>query len=125
MKLLNTKSMIRYLPPNGTAGLARSFVRGYSRVPLPPARTIPRTRMRIGFDQGLLWHRAKNRAGAWGRGGGRASPARRRLVSADFGPSPLPGLYGPAPDDRRRRGGLWQRAPDAGGPPESCSGTGS
>jgi hypothetical protein len=26
MKLLNTKSMIRYLPPNGTAGLARSRV---------------------------------------------------------------------------------------------------
>src|SRR5208282_2564033 len=37
--------MIRYLPPNGTAGLARSRVRGKSRVPLPPASTMPNTRM--------------------------------------------------------------------------------
>src|ERR1700680_3617177 len=32
-----TKSTIRYLPPNGTAGLARSRVSGCSRVPCPPA----------------------------------------------------------------------------------------
>src|SRR5208337_1966455 len=44
MKLLRTKSMILYLPPNGTAGLARSRVRGKSRVPLPPASTMPKTR---------------------------------------------------------------------------------
>src|ERR1700686_2252341 len=44
MKLLRTKSMIRYLPPKGTAGLARSRVRGKRRVPLPPARTMPNTR---------------------------------------------------------------------------------
>src|SRR5271168_3845073 len=31
--------MIRYLPPNGTAGLARSRVSGWSRVPCPPAIT--------------------------------------------------------------------------------------
>src|SRR4029077_19333048 len=36
--------MIRYFPPNGTAGLARSRVRGYSRVPFPPASTMPNTR---------------------------------------------------------------------------------
>src|SRR3954447_1814988 len=47
MKLLRTKSTMRYFPPKGTAGLARSFVSGYSRVPLPPARTIPSTRNRI------------------------------------------------------------------------------
>src|ERR1039458_306544 len=47
MKLLNTKSIIRYLPPKGTAGLARSLVSGASRVPLPPARTMPNTRIRI------------------------------------------------------------------------------
>src|SRR5579872_106978 len=47
MKLLSTKSMIRYLPPKGTAGLARSRVSGKRRVPLPPASTIPSTRMRI------------------------------------------------------------------------------
>src|SRR5271163_1895223 len=32
-----TKSTIRYLPPNGTAGFARSRVNGCSRVPCPPA----------------------------------------------------------------------------------------
>src|SRR5258705_10344967 len=31
--------MMRYLPPNGTAGLARSRVSGWSRVPCPPAIT--------------------------------------------------------------------------------------
>jgi hypothetical protein len=31
--------MMRYLPPKGTAGLARSCVSGYRRLPLPPART--------------------------------------------------------------------------------------
>src|ERR1035437_379064 len=49
MKLLNTKSIIRYLPPKGTAGLARSLVSGPNRIPLPPARTMPNTRIRIGF----------------------------------------------------------------------------
>src|ERR1700693_5575022 len=44
MKLLRTKSTIRYLPPKGTAGLARSRVRGKRRVPLPPASTMPNTR---------------------------------------------------------------------------------
>src|ERR1017187_4076307 len=55
MKLLNTKSMIRYLPQNGTAGLARSLVSGDRRGPLPPASTIPSTRMRIVFYQRLLF----------------------------------------------------------------------
>src|ERR1700734_441143 len=50
MKLLSTKSMMRYLPPKGTAGLARSLVNGYSRVPFPPASTIPSTRSRIGLS---------------------------------------------------------------------------
>src|SRR2546428_143818 len=48
MKLLRTKSMMRYLPPNGTAGLARSLGKGENRGPLPPAGTIPSTRSRIG-----------------------------------------------------------------------------
>src|SRR6516162_10489748 len=39
--------MILYFPAKGTAGLARSLVSGKRRVPLPPASTIPRTRMRI------------------------------------------------------------------------------
>ena len=31
------------MPPNGTAGLARSAVSGISRFPSPPARTMTRT----------------------------------------------------------------------------------
>src|SRR3954452_6279005 len=34
---------MRYIPPNGTAGLARSAVNGISRLPSPPARTIAST----------------------------------------------------------------------------------
>src|SRR3954463_14462608 len=45
---------MRYIPPKGTAGLARSAVRGMRRLPSPPARTIARTlaaipRTLIGF----------------------------------------------------------------------------
>src|SRR5690349_10854626 len=43
VKLLMTKSMMRYLPPKGTAGLARSSVSGQSRRPSPPARIIVST----------------------------------------------------------------------------------
>src|SRR5579862_772287 len=46
MKLLSTKSMIRYLLPKGTAGLLRSFVSGCRRSPRPPARISPRIRDR-------------------------------------------------------------------------------
>src|SRR6202000_1265401 len=43
-RLDSAKSTRRYTPPNGTAGLARSSVSGASRVPAPPASTIPSTR---------------------------------------------------------------------------------
>src|SRR6476619_6153877 len=39
-QLLSVKSMIRYLPANGTAGLARTPDRMDRRSPSPPARTI-------------------------------------------------------------------------------------
>src|SRR5262245_1753709 len=45
MQLERVKSMMRYSPPNGTAGFARSRVSGSKRVPFPPARmtvTTPR-----------------------------------------------------------------------------------
>src|SRR5437016_4371424 len=42
-RLDSAKSIIRYRPPNGTAGLARSAVRGISRLPSPPASTIEST----------------------------------------------------------------------------------
>ncbi|BBN94956.1 hypothetical protein DEGR_16890 [Deinococcus grandis] len=35
---------MRYLLPNGTAGLLRFCVSGARRLPCPPARIIPRTR---------------------------------------------------------------------------------
>jgi len=41
--LLSTKSTIRYLPPNGTAGFERKTVSGKSRSPFPPARINART----------------------------------------------------------------------------------
>src|SRR2546422_4421922 len=40
MQLLRVKSMIRYLPPKGTAGLARSAVNGWRRSPRPPDRIM-------------------------------------------------------------------------------------
>jgi len=42
------------LAAKGTAGLARSRVSGKRRVPLPPASTMPRTRMCKGLDSVLL-----------------------------------------------------------------------
>src|ERR1019366_2323762 len=63
MKLLRTKSMMRYFPPKGTAGLARSLVSGYSRVPFPPASTIPSTRSRIGFKPYPIRSGARGAAG--------------------------------------------------------------
>src|SRR6185436_12260866 len=39
-QLLSVKSMMRYRPPKGTAGLARSAVSGCRRDPTPPARMI-------------------------------------------------------------------------------------
>src|SRR5690242_7225678 len=40
----SAKSTSRYRPPNGTADFALSSVRGASRLPAAPARTMPRTR---------------------------------------------------------------------------------
>src|SRR4029077_13546241 len=41
MQFDSVTSMIRYTPPNGTAGLARSRVSGQSLSPWPPARRTP------------------------------------------------------------------------------------
>src|SRR5271165_6112381 len=41
-QLERVMSMMRYMPPNVTAGLARSRVRGYRRSPAPPASRTPR-----------------------------------------------------------------------------------
>src|SRR6476469_8470539 len=42
-RLDNAKSINRYSPPNGTAGLALSRVSGKRRLPSPPASTMPST----------------------------------------------------------------------------------
>src|SRR6266704_248535 len=42
-QLLIGTSISRYFPPSGTAGFDRSFVRGNSRLPAPPARMIDGT----------------------------------------------------------------------------------
>src|SRR6266702_1613700 len=42
-QLLKAKSMIRYLPANGTAGLARFCERRLNRSPWPPARMTAST----------------------------------------------------------------------------------
>src|SRR6266852_2708689 len=39
-QLLSVKSMMRYRPPKGTAGLALSAVNGCRREPMPPARMM-------------------------------------------------------------------------------------
>src|SRR3970040_2734669 len=41
------KSIIRYLPPNGTAGLLLKAVRGYNLSPCPPAKSIVTVSLRI------------------------------------------------------------------------------
>src|SRR5260370_33133522 len=41
MQLERVMSMMRYWPAKGTAGFARSRVRGKSRSPAPPARRTP------------------------------------------------------------------------------------
>ena len=56
-QLDSVKSMIRYLPPNGTAGLARSWERIERRSPSPPARITAIVR----FTRSML---ARDRCGA-------------------------------------------------------------
>ena len=54
-QLDSVKSMIRYLPPNGTAGLARSWERIERRSPSPPARItaiVRFTRSMLARDDG-------------------------------------------------------------------------
>src|SRR5688500_1708060 len=55
----SVKSMMRYAPPNGTAGLARSRVSGSSREPFPPARmTVSTPRMAESVRSGRAAARA-------------------------------------------------------------------
>src|SRR3954468_21748227 len=64
-QLESVKSMIRYLPPNGTAGFARSCERIERRWPSPPAR-IPAL---LRFTRSLLARGCRRRHQRWGLGG--------------------------------------------------------
>ena len=63
IQLERVKSMMRYCPPNGTEGLARSLVRGSSRVPLPPASSTDFLSMTIAIALGGLGGLATVRLG--------------------------------------------------------------
>src|SRR5262245_46832640 len=86
-QLDSVKSTMRYSPPNGTAGLARSRVSGSRRVPLPPARIRVRTSFTVGH---LLGCRAGPLPG--GRTAREKRPPRARLTP---------------PRPRARTRGLW------------------
>src|SRR5574338_295279 len=60
-QLLRVKSMMRYFPPNGTAGFARWSVRGCRRSPLPPARTMVKI---LAIDELIVTGRGANRKDA-------------------------------------------------------------
>src|ERR1017187_1785727 len=66
MKLERVMSMMRYWPANGTAGLARSRVRGKSRSPAPPASSTPSVSLIILYLKFNLQFRLRQyRAGPW------------------------------------------------------------
>ena len=50
MQLESAKSMVRWCPPNGTAGFARHSVSPCSLVPLPPARMSASGALRLRPD---------------------------------------------------------------------------
>src|SRR5271163_2682843 len=94
-RLDSAKSISRYTPPNGTAGLARSAVSGLRRVPAPPASTIPRTDA-LGMDPSC-------------RGYGLTAMLPRVRHEGEelaWRPVALPGRNGLRRGGRGRRGGL-------------------
>src|SRR3982750_1534510 len=108
-RLLSAKSPSRYTPPYGTAGFARSAVRGMSRLPSPPARTTAITffgaAMAGPYGVGRDSHYGDRRARTpidpgvpaehlrWGRRS-RREPRRRAQTP---GGRPCTRLRGPAP----------------------------
>src|SRR5580698_7695981 len=54
MQLERVMSMMRYCPAKGTAGFARSRVRGKRRSPAPPASNTPRVSLIFFVSQQLL-----------------------------------------------------------------------
>src|SRR3954470_11141829 len=76
-QLLSVKSMMRYLPANGTAGFARSKDRTLSRSPWPPARIVAMVFL-IRVGSSLVWFprtRCPHREDC-GRGRRRLRPGR-------------------------------------------------
>src|SRR5688572_6459116 len=105
MQLEIGMSISRYLPATGTAGLARSLVSGYSRVPRPP----PRIRLSTGRSLADI-------SGRLGREGGERAIAR--MISHTGG--------GTATGKSATRGGDVSRGPAppaAGGGRHARNGT--
>src|ERR1700722_1670121 len=77
MQLDSVISMMRYWPAKGTAGFARSRVRGKSRSPAPPASKTPNVSLIIRLPQnGLI------RANSIGCRNGRTRPTETRVYHA-------------------------------------------
>src|SRR6188474_662286 len=68
--------MIRYLPANGTAGLARRADKIERRSPSPPASTTASTR----FTRRCYTPLLSGREGDWGGGGSRAAHRHRPVL---------------------------------------------
>src|SRR6516164_2237676 len=75
----------RYLPASGTACLARSLVRGNSRVPSPPPMMMARV-FSVGIWKFIAWRSSPS------------SPNRRRRASGAAPEKPSPKRRHPAPD---------------------------
>src|SRR6478672_10590595 len=87
----SVKSMMRYRPPKGTAGFARSRVSGSSRVPLPPARMTANTFFMMDSARATIreWRRLRwsdfNRRSEGERGaGGGEDRGQRSEVRSDL-----------------------------------------
>src|SRR5665811_575019 len=93
-QLLSAKSMIRYLPPNGTAGLARFSERIERRAPSPPARITARVR---------FMHASSSR-GRGGPGDRSMAPVRHDRGRPASGPSA--GGMSPLREPHTKRRGL-------------------
>src|ERR1700722_15761184 len=91
-------SMMRYWPAKGTAGLARSRVRGKSRSPAPPASRTPSVSLIVQLPQAIHSRQTQiSRAGTHESSMQRTENADRNRRAAGRTPHP-PGLYEEEPE---------------------------
>src|SRR5262245_58850791 len=107
-------SMRRYLPPIGTAGLERSMVRGYRRVPRPPPRMRLKTSRCIGrfpAGPGAIWY-------GLGHGSRAPAPGKKNLrdISKGHENAKMPDIdVGARPVRLRRIDGIQTQSGDVAG----------